>query len=87
MNVQRKRTQQECTLYTNKNEVAIEFSRRREHERSTSKTFVIQIVLDYKRARQSRRDLVVIQSVLCEDALHVKRTVVVRRSPLYKSKE
>ena len=54
--MQRKRTQQDCTtLYTNKNESAIGFSRRREHERSTSYTFIILVVLNYKRARQSRR--------------------------------
>ena len=42
-------------VYTNSNLVAIEFSRRREHEPSTSRTFVRFIVLDYKRAGQSRR--------------------------------
>ena len=34
--------------------VVIEFSKRQEHERSTSRGFVRLIVLDYKRARQSR---------------------------------
>ena len=29
-----------CTQYTNNNEVAIELSRKREHEHSTSRTFV-----------------------------------------------
>ena len=48
--------------------VAIEFSRRREQEPSASRTFVRPIVLDNKRARQSRGQLVRIQSVLCEVA-------------------
>ena len=75
-------TQQEFTLYTNKNEVAIEFSRRREDERFISRTFVILIVLDYKRTRQSRRQSVVrIQSffseVVCkENSRGLKITVV-----------
>ena len=56
------------TQYTNKNEAAIEFSRRREHERSTSRTFVRLIVLDYKSARQSRQRVVRILSALCEVA-------------------
>ena len=50
----------------NKNEVAIEFQRKRQHERSTSRTFVRLFVLDYKTARQSRRRAPRIQSVLCE---------------------
>ena len=60
-------TQQELTLYTNK-----KWSRNSvlENERSTSRTCVIPIVLDYKRARQSRRQ-VVIQSALCEVACHI----------------
>ena len=39
---QRKRTQQKtmCTQYINKNEDAIKFSRKREHEHSTSRKFV-----------------------------------------------
>ena len=58
-----------CTQYTNKNEVPIEFSRNREHERFTSRTFVRLFVLDYKKARQSRRWVVVkIPSALCEVA-------------------
>ena len=57
-----------CTQYANKNEVAIEFLRRQEHEHSTSITFVALILLDYKRARQSRRVVVKIQSALCEVA-------------------
>ena len=57
-----------CTQYTNKNEVAIDFSRRREHERSTSRRFVRLIVLGYKRARQSRQLVVRIQLALCEVA-------------------
>ena len=47
-------------------QVAIEFSRRREHEPLTSRRFVILIGL--KMARQSRRQLVKIQSTLCEVA-------------------
>ena len=66
--MQRKQTQQEamCTQYTNKNEVATESSRKREHERFTLRTFVRLFVLDYKRARQDRQ-VEVIQSVLCEE--------------------
>ena len=54
---QRKQTQQEVmfTQYTHKNEVAIEPSRKREQERSTSRTFVRLFVLGYKRERKSRR--------------------------------
>ena len=49
--------------------VAIVFSRRRERECSASRTFVRLIVLNYKRARQSRLKTVVrIQSALCEVA-------------------
>ena len=48
--------------------VAIEFSRRREHELSVLRTFVKLIMFDYKRARQSRRQSVRIQSALCEVA-------------------
>ena len=56
------------TLYTNKNEVTVEFSRSWEQERSTLRTFVILIVLNYKRAKQSKRRVVRIQSALCEVA-------------------
>ena len=60
---------QEWPLYKKKNEVAIEFSRRRVHVRSTSRMTVIRIVLDYKRATQNRRESVVrIQLALCEVA-------------------
>ena len=76
-----------CAQYTNKNEIAVKFSRRREHEYSTSRTFVKLFVLKYKMVRQSSWLAVVIQSFLCEDALRVKRTVVVWRSPLYRSNE
>ena len=44
-------------------------------EVSTSRAFVILIVLNYKGAGESKRKSVGIQSVLCEDALRVKRTV------------
>ena len=66
--MQRQRTQQEamCTQYTNKNEVAIELLRKRKHECSTSRTFVRLFLLDYKRAKQSKRRVVRIQSTLCE---------------------
>ena len=63
-----KQMQQECTLYTNKNEIAVEFSKSRELEHFTSTTFVILIVLEYKRARQSRLQSVRVQSALCEVA-------------------
>ena len=36
-------------VYTNKNEFTIELSRKREHERSTLRTFVRLFVFDYKR--------------------------------------
>ena len=61
-----------CTQYTNKNEVAIELSRKREHERYTSKTFVRLFVFDYKRAKQSRRLVVKVQSALCKVACEQK---------------
>ena len=57
-----------CTEYIKKNEVAIEFSTRGEHERSTLRMFIRLIGLDYKRARQSRQRVVAIQSTLCEVA-------------------
>ena len=52
METQPKRTPQEVmrTQYTNKNEVAIEYSRKREHECCTSRTFVKLFLFDYKRA-------------------------------------
>ena len=37
------------------NEIAIEFSRKRENEHYISRTFVRLILFDYKRLRQSRR--------------------------------
>ena len=58
--------------YTNNNVVATEFSRRREHEPSTARTFVRLIMSDYKRIRQSRRQVVRIQSNLCEVACEEK---------------
>ena len=72
----RKRDRQVCertnnNVYIIHRQVAMEFSRRREHERFTSRTFVTLFVLDYKRARQSRRRVVRIQSVLCEVACEV----------------
>ena len=63
-----------CTQYTtNNNEFAIEFSKKQEHEHSTSRTFVTLSAQDCKKARQSRRQALVIQSVLCEVVLYVKR--------------
>ena len=44
------------TQYTNKNEVAIEFWRRQEHERSTSRTFVRLIALDYIKGQNKTDD-------------------------------
>ena len=37
-----------CTQYTKENEMAIQFSRRREHEHYTSSAFVRLFVLNYK---------------------------------------
>ena len=67
------------TKYTNNNEVAIEFSRKRANEHST--------LFYYKKTKQIRRRVVVIQSVLCEDMLRVKRAVLVWWSPLYRLNE
>ena len=44
-----------CIQYTYKKEIAIEFSSRRSHKRSASRTCDILIKLHYKRARQNRR--------------------------------
>ena len=55
---------QEYALYRNKNDVAIEFSRKRDYKRSTSKMFVILIVLGKIKQTKS---IVRIQSALCED--------------------
>ena len=45
--------------------------------KTTSRIFVRLFVLDYKMATRTRRQVIVIQSVLCEDALSIERTVVV----------
>ena len=62
----------ECTnnnVYTNNNEVVIEFTNKRVHECSTSRTLDRLFVLVYKMATSSRRRVVVrIQSALCEVA-------------------
>ena len=71
---QRKRRQQEYTLYTIKNVVAITFCRRREHIRSNLRTFVILIVLNYKKARQSMRH--VKWRGVQRERLRTKRTIV-----------
>ena len=57
-----------CAECTSNNVVAIEFTRRREHEPSISTTFVKLFVLHYKRARQSRQQSVKTQTALCEVA-------------------
>ena len=75
-----------CAECTNNVVVTSEFSLRRDHEPSTPRTFIKLFVLDYKRSRQRRQQLVVIQSVLYEDALHVSRTVLVLRCPLCRTK-
>ena len=56
------------TKFANNNAVAVEFSRKREHQYFISRTFVRLIVLNYKRARQDRRQSVRMQSTLCEVA-------------------
>ena len=43
-----------CEECISNNVVVIEFSRRREHEHSTSRTFVRLFTFDHKRARQIR---------------------------------
>ena len=70
-----------------------QWSRNRVLEEARTLTFLFKNVHQaicvgkkYKKSRQSRR-WVVIQSILCEDVLCVKRTVVVWRSPLYRSNE
>ena len=73
-----------CAECTSINVIAIEFSRSKEREPTTSRTFVRLFVLYYKRARQSRQRTVRIE---CEDVLRVTITVGVWRSPLYKSNE
>ena len=57
-----------CTLHSMQinNVVMMAFSVRLEHSRSTLRTFVRLFVLNNKRARQSRRQIVRIQSNLCE---------------------
>ena len=67
----------ECTLYTNK-----KWSHSRVFEKARAGTFYFKNVrytdcVGLNRARQSRRRVVVIQSVLCEDAFRVKRMIVV----------
>ena len=62
-------------VYTNNNEVAIEFWRKQEHECSTARMFVRLFVLDYKTTRLSRRQVVRIQSALCEAACKEKQSL------------
>ena len=50
---------------------------RKTDNESESRTFIILIVLDYKREKTKQTRVVVNQSVLCEAALRVKTTVVV----------
>ena len=58
-----------CTQYTNNNVVAIEFSKNRNPERSTSRILFRLITCAYIKARESRQRAVVrIQSALCEVA-------------------
>ena len=53
------------------------FSRKRRREHSSLRIFIRLFAWAHKKARQSRQRVEAIQSVLCEDALPVKRTVVV----------
>ena len=58
--------------------VSTDLSRRREQKPSTSRTFVRLNVLDYKRARQSRRESVLIQSALWQAAVAYLKIAVVK---------
>ena len=71
--------------YINKNKIAIVFSRKRTYYfKNVYYTVVDCCVLVYKKARKSRRCVaVVIQSVLCEDVLRVKRTVEKAKTRTY----
>ena len=66
-----------CTQYANNNVVATKSSIKREQEHSTFRMFIIRLVQYYKIARPNTRQAIRIQLVLCEDALCVKKTVVV----------
>ena len=61
----------QLTMWSQKN------SREGQTERSTSRTYIRIQAWAYKKESQSRQDIVVVQSVLCEDALCVKITVIV----------
>ena len=65
-------------MSNNNYKVAIEFSRKREHEHSTLRMFArLTAHVAYKKAIQDGQKAVMTQSVLCEDALCVERTVKV----------
>ena len=66
----------------------IEISRRRSHEHSPSGTFIRLFTLPYKmQSKAGERVTERVQSVLCEDAVRLKRVIVVCRPPLQISVE
>ena len=71
-----------CAECTSNDVLLDEFSKWREQEIFTSRTFLRQFVLDYKRVKQSSQREVIIQSALCEVACeqnsHSLKTVVVK---------
>ena len=54
-----------CTQNTSNNVVTLELSRERKYEQFTSRALVRLFVVNNKRLRKSRRQVVIIQSVLC----------------------
>ena len=62
--------------------IFIEISRWRSDNHSSSRTFIRLFTLPYKSKAKQAIELVKIQSVLCEDAMCLKRVIVVWNSPL-----
>ena len=54
----------------------IEITRRQNHERTPSRTFIRLFTLPYKRQGKAGDCASEVQSVLCEDAVHFKRVIM-----------
>ena len=63
----------------------IEISRRRIHERSPSRTFIRLFTLPYKKQGKTDDGVSDVQSVLCEDAVCLKRVIAILRFHLQNS--
>ena len=68
--MQQNENEKETTLFT-----FIEFSRRRSHEHSPSKAFIRLFTLPYKRQGKAGNEWVKVLTLLCEDAVCLKKLV------------